>query len=175
VRPFLAAVGLSPGIRLPAAALLPAALALCGPALGAQTASPPARAVLLVHSYQQGPTWVQNITDGVLSVFAQSRDFRFNYRFEYMNILDADPAGYPEIYRRGLGRSRFDVVIGVDNQALEFLVGNRGELFAGVPMVFCSIDDYSPELLKARRVLPAGLAIWTSRARSTWPAVCTPA
>ncbi len=123
-------------------------LAVCGPALWAQTANAPARSVLLLHSYQQGPTWVQNITDGALSVFAQSRDFRFNYRFEYMNILDADPSGYPEIYRRRLGRLRFDVVIGVDNQALEFLVGNRAELFVGVPIVFCSVDDYSPDLLK---------------------------
>ena len=125
-------------------------LALCSPGLRAQTAEPPARSVLLLHSYQQGPVWVQNITDGVLSVFAQSRDFRFNYRFEYMNILDADPSGYPEIYRRRLGRWRFDIVIGVDNQALEFLVDNRSALFAGVPIVFCSVDDYSPDMLKGQ-------------------------
>jgi PAS domain S-box-containing protein len=126
-------------------------LAVASPALWAQTAPVPARSVLLVHTYQQGPVWVQNITDGIMSVFAQSRDFRFNYRFEYMNILDADPAGYPEIYRRRLGRLHFDVVIGVDNQALEFLVDNRSELFAGVPIVFCSVDDYSPEMLKGEK------------------------
>ena len=62
--------------------------------------------------------WVQNISDGVLSVFAQSRDFRFNYRFKYMNILDADPLGYAEVFRRRLGAMRFDIVIGADNQAL---------------------------------------------------------
>jgi PAS domain S-box-containing protein len=123
-------------------------LAAASSALWAQAANQPARSVLLVHSYQQGPVWVQNITDGVLSVFARSRDFRFNYRFEYMNILDADPSGYPEIFRRRLGRLHFDIVIGVDNQALEFLVGNRAELFAGVPIVFCSVDDYSPDMLK---------------------------
>jgi PAS domain S-box-containing protein len=126
-------------------------LVACGPALWAQSASPPARSVLLLHTYQQGPVWVQNITDGVLSVFARSRDFRFNYRFEYMNILDADPAGYPEIYRRRLGRLHFDVVIAVDNQALDFLIANRQELFDGVPIVFCSVDDYSPEMRKGQK------------------------
>jgi len=126
-------------------------LAACSPALRAQAANPPARTVLLLQSYQQGPAWVQNITDGVLSVFAQSRDFRFNYRFEYMNILDADPPGYPEIYRRRLGRLHFDVVIGVDNQALQFLVANRAELFARVPIVFCSVDDYSPDMLGGQK------------------------
>ncbi len=147
MRPFFAAVGPLPRILLLAAVLL----AVAGTVLLAQTANPPARSLLLVHSYQQGPAWVQNITDGVMSVFAQSRDFRFNYRFEYMNILDADPSGYPEIYRRRLGRSRFDAVIGVDNQALQFLVDNRTELFAGVPIVFCGVDDYSPDMLKGEK------------------------
>ena len=91
---------------------------------------------------------MQNITDGFLSVFKQSRDFNFVYRFEYMNILDADPSTYPEIYRRRLGNFHFDVVIGVDNQALEFLTENRTELFAGVPIVFCSVDDYTEDMLK---------------------------
>lgn len=48
-------------------------------------------------------------------------------------------------------RLHFDVVIGADNQALEFLVANRSSLFAGVPIVFCSVDDYSPDMLKGQR------------------------
>lgn len=123
-------------------------LAVLSPALEAQTAEAPARNVLLLQSYQQGPAWVQNITDGALSVFAQSRDFRFNCRFEYMNILDAAPSGYAEVYRRRLGASRFDIVISADNQGLEFLVSNRSALFSGVRIVFCSVDDYSPGMLK---------------------------
>jgi PAS domain S-box-containing protein len=143
---LLAVVEAALRTRLLAAALL----AACLPAPRAQAADTPACNVLLLHTYQQGPVWVQNITDGVLSVFAQSGDLRFNYRYEYMNILDADPSGYPEVYRRRLGRWRPDVLIGVDNQALEFLVDNRSSLFAGVPIVFCSIDDYSPEMLQGQ-------------------------
>jgi len=123
-------------------------LALCAAALSGQPADPPARRVLVLHSYQQGPAWVQHITDGVLSVLGQSKEFNYTYRFEYMNVLDADPSGYAEIYRRRLGAMRFDVAIGADNQALEFLVGNRCDLFAGVPIVFCSIDDFTPAMLK---------------------------
>ena len=105
MRPFLAAVGSSSRARLLAAAVLAAVAVLAGgPSLWGQAAETPARSVLLLHSYQQGPAWVQNITDGVLSVFAQSRDFRFNYRFEYMNILDADPSGYAEVYPPAAGR-----------------------------------------------------------------------
>jgi len=117
-------------------------------ALSAQPAGLQSRSALVLHSYQQGPAWVQNITDGILSVFKQSRDFNYVYRFEYMNILDADPSTYPEIYRRRLGSLHFDVVVGVDNQALEFLIENRAELFAGVPIVFCSVDDYTEDMLE---------------------------
>ena len=42
-----------------------------------------------------------------------------------------------------------DIVICADNQALEFVVDNRAALFAGVPIVFCSVDDWSPLLMVA--------------------------
>jgi PAS domain S-box-containing protein len=121
---------------------------ICTAALSAQPAGLQSRSILVIQSYQQGPAWVQNIADGILSVFKQSRDFSYVYRFEYMNILDADPSTYPEIYRQRLGSFHFDVVIGVDNQALEFLIENRAELFAGVPIVFCSVDDYTEDMLE---------------------------
>ncbi|HSV93379.1 MAG TPA: PAS domain-containing protein, partial [Desulfobacterales bacterium] len=129
-------------------AVLAAVALAVGAAAWGQAAEAPARSVLLLQSYQQGPAWVQNITDGALSVFARAKDFRFNYRFEYMNILDADPSGYAEVYRRRLGAMRFDVVICADNQALAFVVDNRAALFAGVPIVFCSVDDWSPGMLE---------------------------
>ena len=52
------------------------------------------------------------------------------------------------MYRQRLGAMRFDIVICADNQALEFLVDNRSALFSGVPIVFCSVDDFSPDMLK---------------------------
>ncbi|MBN2553504.1 MAG: PAS domain-containing protein, partial [Spirochaetales bacterium] len=129
-------------------------LALCPVVPSAQPAQPArtqSRSVLVLHSYQQGPEWVESITDGVLSVLRGNPDFDYVFRFEYMNILDADPSTYPEIYRRRLGGFRFDLVIGVDNQALEFLVDNRADLFAGVPIVFCTVDDYTEEMLEGQR------------------------
>ncbi len=138
------------GRAVRARAAVAVVLAVCIQALWGQAAERPARSVLLLQSYRQGPAWVQNINDGVLAVLAESRDFRFNYRFEYMNILDADPSGYAEVYRRRLGAVRLDIVICADNQALEFVVDNRRALFRDVPVVFCSVDDYSPDMLKGQ-------------------------
>jgi PAS domain S-box-containing protein len=123
-------------------------LATSGLGLWGQAAEPPARSVLLLQSYQQGSAWVQHLSDGVLSVFAQSRDFSFSYRFEYMSVFATDPSGWAEAYRRRLSSLRFDIVICADKQSLEFLVDNRPALFQGVPIVFCCIDDYSPGMLK---------------------------
>ncbi len=144
MRPFFAAVAPSLRARLLAAVVL----AACIPAMRARAAVPPARSVLLLQSYVQGPAWVQHLTDGMLSVFAKSREFSFQYRFEYMNVYNADPSGWAEAYRKRLGALRFDIVICADRQSLEFLVENRSTLFAGLPIVFCSIDDFSPDMLK---------------------------
>jgi PAS domain S-box-containing protein len=102
--------------------------------------------VLILHSYQQGPGWVQRITDGARSVLDASR-ISCVYRYEYMNILDANPADYPGIYRKRLGAARFDIVLCAGNPALRFVVENRERFFAGVPVVFCAVNDFSVALL----------------------------
>ncbi len=104
------------------------------------------RRVLLLHSYQQGPSWVETITDGVRSIL-DTADLDIQYRYEYMNVLDADPADYRQIYEKRLGRMQFDLVLCAGNPALEFVVRNRPSLFAGVPVVFCSVNQFSPALL----------------------------
>ena len=116
---FLAAVARSFRAHLAAAVVL----AACLPALRTQAAELPTRSVLLLQSYDRGSALVQHLTDGVVSVLAKSRDFTFDYRFEYMGIFDADPSGWAEAYRQRLGALRFDIVICADPESLEFLVG----------------------------------------------------
>jgi len=65
-------------------------------------------------------------------------------------VLDADPATYPQVYALRLAGFHFDLVLCADNQALEFVTAHREGFFAGVPVVFCSIDNYSPEMLRGQ-------------------------
>ncbi|OHD74039.1 MAG: hypothetical protein A2177_14725 [Spirochaetes bacterium RBG_13_68_11] len=127
--------------------LLCAALGPCE----AQTGSKPTRTVLVLHSLEEGPGWVQNVTDGIRSVFARDRTFSWVFRYEYLNVLDADPRDYPAIFRLRFPNVRFNAVICVDNQALDFAVTHRAEFFQGVPIVFCGIDRYDPDLLRGER------------------------
>ena len=124
------------------------ALALGGAALWGQAAEVPARSVLVLQSYQTGPEWTQDVTDGVMSVLTKSRDFRFTCQLEYLTVFDDEPSLCTDKLRLRLGSTRFDIVICADNQALDAVVDNRAALFAGIPIVFCSVDDWSPDMLK---------------------------
>ena len=42
---------------------------------------------------------MQNVTEGIRSVFARDRTFSWVFRYEYLNVLDADPRDYPAIFR----------------------------------------------------------------------------
>jgi PAS domain S-box-containing protein len=117
----------------------------------AQTGSKPPRTILVLHSLEEGPGWVQNVTEGIRSVFARDRTFSWVFRYEYLNVLDTDPRDYPAVFRLRFPNVRFNAVICVDNQALDFAVANRAEFFGGVPIVFCGIDRYDPTMLRGER------------------------
>jgi PAS domain S-box-containing protein len=117
----------------------------------AQIGTKPTRTILVLHSLEEGPGWVQNVNEGIRSVFARDPTFSWVFRYEYLNVLDADPRDYPAVFRLRFPNVRFNAVICVDNQALDFAVANRAEFFRGVPIVFCGIDRYDPDLLRGER------------------------
>jgi PAS domain S-box-containing protein len=129
--------------------LLLLAVLIAVPCAG-QTSARPTRNLLVLHSYQEGPEWVTSINEGIRSVFAADTRFDAEFRYEYMNVLDADPALYPQVYGLRLAAFPFDLVLCVDNQALDFVVANRDRFFRDVPVVFCSVDNYSPRLLSGQ-------------------------
>ena len=104
-----------------------------------------------MHSFEEGTGWVENVTEGIRAVFARDGTYSWIFRYEYLNILDADPREYPAIFRLRYPEMKFNLVICVDNQALEFAVANRRGYFRGVPIVFCGIDHFEPALLRDER------------------------
>lgn len=124
-----------------------AALAPCDPQLGSR----PTRTILVLHSFAEGPGWVQNVSEGIRSVFARDHTFSWVFRYEYLNVVDADPREFPAVFRLRYRGVRFNLVICVDNQALEFAVANRAEFFGELPIVFCGVDRYDPAMLRGER------------------------
>ncbi len=117
--------------------------------------APPAMAnktnVLILNSYEHGYAWSDNIVDGIRSVFAES-GLPMAIQIEYMDSKkyrgETVEANLLALYRHKLTIFRPDIVIVSDNNAFRFAVTHRSTLFHGVPIVFCGVNDYTPERLK---------------------------
>lgn len=103
------------------------------------------RRVLILHSYHIGYPWSDSVTEGIKSVLGKEK--RVEIFFEYMDTKRHIDKPYLEkllqLYKDKYGDLSLDVIICSDDNALNFLLRNRGELFPGVPIVFCGINNFT--------------------------------
>jgi PAS domain S-box-containing protein len=118
----------------------------------AVVAAPPS-SVLILNSYDQGYSWTDGEVAGIRSglddvsgvqLSVEYLDWR---RFPSQQNLDQ----VEKLLQTRYGVSRPDVLIVTDNPALDFALDYRSSLFAGVPIVFCGINDYRTSLLRGAR------------------------
>ena len=136
------------------AALL-AAIIFAGNAFSAET-EPPARKkkqVLVLNSYHKGLSWTDNIVRGIESVFpVDGRDVEMD--FEYMDTKrHFHPAYFEQLYKTyklKYRKDEFDVVIAADNDAFNFVLRYRHELFPGVPVVFTGINGFTDKMVEGQ-------------------------
>ncbi len=105
------------------------------------------RHVLVLHSYHSGMSWVSNIERGIADTLFVPPYKDLVLHVEY---LDSKRYHSEEHYARvkELLKSKFDklnlsLILSSDNNAFDFLVSNRDELFPGVPVVFCGVNNFS--------------------------------
>jgi len=115
----------------------------------------PKPSVLVLHSYHRGFTWTDNISKGLTAAFADFVD-RIELNIEYMDTrriyTDAYFKQLEALYRLKYGGKKIDVIICSDDQALNFVLGVGRDLFAGVPIVFCSVSGYDPSMREGRQL-----------------------
>ena len=109
------------------------------------------KTVLHLSSYSQEMQWNIALANGVKATL---RDEQANYWHFPMNFrrIYAQPPEALYATTEGLIRSAFmdefpDALIVSDNEALNFAVKNYYKLFAGVPLVFCGINNWEPDLI----------------------------
>ena len=136
--------------------VLVAALAIvAGPSLRAWAAPDAAsgHSVLVLHSYYKGYKWADDEHRGITSVLEPVLGVE-NVFVEYMDtkrFWEADHvAQLPEVYRRKYADHRIDLVVAVDDRALDFLVEHRDDVFPGVPVVFCGVNYFREERLRGK-------------------------
>lgn len=118
------------------------ALPLAVPAARVEGTAPRAH-VLVLMSYHHGHSWEDTILKGIDEWHGAGNAQRPVFHVEWM-----DSRRYPEAAQRQLFAAyldekyrgqRFDLVITVDNNALEFALQDSG-LLAGTPIVFCGVN-----------------------------------
>lgn len=100
--------------------------------------------VLYLNSYHNGYEWSDSIFDGVRDTFAESGR-NIYLQIEYMDSkrysLDRINEILFQYYQFKFRSTRFDLIVTSDNNAYEFIINHGEELFPGVPIVFCGIND----------------------------------
>jgi len=110
----------------------------------------PSRNILLLNSYHQGYQWTDDEARGVHSILTPQGEHAKVYT-EYMGTKWTNDPDYfnqlRETYKRKFSAIFFDVIIATDNDAFDFLLANRDEVFGRVPTVFCGVNNFQPEAL----------------------------
>lgn len=107
--------------------------------------------ILILHSYHPGFIWTENISEGLRSILDKT-DFEIDIHIEYMDtkvhITEAMFPQLEQLYRTKYKADHFDLIITTDDNALNFLLTRRDQLFPGIPIVFCGLNNFSESRIK---------------------------
>ncbi len=109
--------------------------------------------ILILNSYNTGYDWWEEEMAGVNDVFSKA----FPRVELYIEHLDAKkfptkqhfPAEAGLLEAKYVNR-RIDVIIAMDNAALQFALQYRQSISPGTPLVFCGINDYDPAMISGQ-------------------------
>ncbi|MDD2856529.1 MAG: PAS domain S-box protein, partial [Desulfuromonadaceae bacterium] len=106
--------------------------------------------ILVLNSYNMGYDWSEDEMKGVRSGFSRlfpRVDFfiehldtkKFHYKLHFPKLADLLESKY--------STRKIDVIVAMDNAALEFATRYRKRISPGTPLVFCGINDYKPSMI----------------------------
>jgi hypothetical protein len=109
--------------------------------------------LVIINSYHYGYEWSDQELAGLLNKLRQVHPL-LDPAVEYLDAKrypGRDQIERMKGYLAGKYQGRkTDLVVVLDNPALEMVIDYRQELFPGVPLVFAGINDYHPAKLKGR-------------------------
>jgi len=116
------------------------------------------RHVLVLHSYHIGLSWTERIISGVEKSMKRVRagGIKVHVDYEYMDTKRFVSPGYYEklyrIYKNKSQKLKYDAIIAVDDNALNFLLKYRNELYGKIPVVFCGINYFKDSMLDGKEL-----------------------
>lgn len=107
--------------------------------------------VLILNSYSYDFPLTEKVMTGIIDSFNES-GADVNFQVEYLDSRKMLNEEYynkmADIYKYKFQHMKFDVIICSDNDALEFLLKHRNEIFTDIPIVFCGINGYKKQMIK---------------------------
>jgi PAS domain S-box-containing protein len=107
--------------------------------------------VLVLHSYHHGFSWTDGVDAGIRDVLGNRKDIILYT--EYMDskrhaLPDIEPVVRADIKQK-YDSHTLDAVIISDNNALTLLTRYQDELLTNVPIIFCGINNFTPDMIQA--------------------------
>ncbi len=115
----------------------------------------PRKNVLYLNSYHNGYSWSDGIFEGMRRTLDKG-PFGVVLQVEYMDSkkfsAEETTQTLVRLYRDKFRNRHFDLIIVSDNHAYNFILEYGEQLFPGVPVVFCGVNDIKPQLLVGREI-----------------------
>ena len=112
--------------------------------------------VLMLHSYHRGYEWTDNVKAGMEEILRRELPTAELF-VENMDSKRQAPATIFPVLRRFLADKYagkpFSVILASDDNALDFLLAYGQELFPGVPVVFCGINNFQDQRIAGHRAI----------------------
>lgn len=111
--------------------------------------------VLILSSYGNQSTivsgyeskeWTDEIISSINSQFMGSKK-NIHLKMEYMGSGEKSWSQYYELYKSSFSDVKFDAVIGLDDNAFDFLLKYGDELFPNIPVVFSGIHNFNKSII----------------------------
>jgi hypothetical protein len=101
------------------------------------------RSILMLNSYRVGYPWTDETTRG-LQAGLKDIPQEWELFVEFMDLRrHPDREEFESYIRKRYASKRIDIVIAADDEALEFVLDTRAELFPKSQFVFCGVDNRS--------------------------------
>lgn len=102
--------------------------------------------ILILHSYHKGLRWTDTVDTGMMAVISR-RGLAFETHTEYLDTKrSSDEDHYlqtRDMFHRKFRTIKFNAILVSDDDAYNFMLRFRDELFPGVPVVFCGVNYFS--------------------------------
>jgi len=106
--------------------------------------------VLVIHSYHKEMQWVDEIEQAIEQTLIDARGTTIDIQVEYMDSKRFSDSEYynllTAVWRFKYVKNKPDVLIVCDDNALNLVLDIREEIFSGIPIVFCGINYYDPNV-----------------------------